>query len=322
MKTKTIPACVLILGVFLFLVNGCDKQPFMAGEDAIITLSAESLDIALGGSIRIFIIGYDSDGSLLWDGTRVDLTIENGSLNVSTVELTDGKASVTATADGGRGEMTISARSGNAQAEPLVINVGQVTEVQQIVADLNPPVLPYDGGQMEITVKIYDAYFDPIPGISVVLESDTGSLQSKGAALTTDDSGTVTDYLQTAQSGTVTIYCGDKTKTVDITLEEQPEPNLPPTAEFTFSPVEPVSGDEVYFNASESYDEDGFIRRYVWDFGDGTSGSGKKPVHIFDLENLSNQTYMVTLTVYDDDDATDSISYQVTVYQKSGKKGR
>lgn len=322
MKTKTIPAYVLILAVLLFLVSGCKKQPFMAGEDAVITLTAEFLDIALGANVRIFIIGYNSDGSLLWDGTRVDLTIENGSLDVSTVELTDGKATVTATANSSRGEMKISARSGNVVAETLIINVGQVTEVHQIVVNLNPPVLPFDGGQIEITVKIYDSYMDPIPGIAVALESDTGTLASKGSALTTDNSGTVTDYLETTQAGTVTIYCSDKTKTVDITLEEEPDANLPPVAEFTFSPVEPIAGDEVYFNASESYDEDGSIRRYVWDFGDGNSGSGKKTVHIFDLENLSYQTYMVTLTVFDDDDASDSVSYEVTVRQKTGRTGK
>lgn len=49
-------------------------------------------------------------------------------------------------------------------------------------------------------------------------------------------------------------------------------PNLPPLASFVVSPVFPITAGQtlVVFNAAASRDEDGEIRSYVWDFGDGT----------------------------------------------------
>lgn len=314
---------MLLLVLLMPGITGCKKQAFFAGREAVITLTAEATTIGLNESVTISIIGYNTDGSLLWDGTRVDFTIENGSLDQSTVELKDGKAMVTATGNMERGEMKITARSGNAVAEPnpLVITVGETHEVSQIIAALNPAILPYEGGRVEITARIYDADFEPIPGVSVVMESDSGMLDSQGTPLTTNDAGTVTDYLETTAAGTVTIYAGDKTRDVTITLSDAPIENEPPVAEFNYSPVYPVTGDEVYFNASESYDPEGGNLRYLWDFGDGETGGGKKVMHIFDVENLIDQTFTVTLTVIDDEDASASISYPVLVYGKSPRNG-
>ncbi|MGD2178246.1 MAG: M6 family metalloprotease domain-containing protein [Anaerolineae bacterium] len=59
-----------------------------------------------------------------------------------------------------------------------------------------------------------------------------------------------------------------------------------------------------------SYDPDGTITSYDWDFGDGTTGSGETVTHVFAVGS-----YTVTLTVTDDDAATDSDTVSVTVKQ-------
>jgi PKD repeat protein len=61
------------------------------------------------------------------------------------------------------------------------------------------------------------------------------------------------------------------------------------SANFTFSPTDPVVGDGVFFNASSSTSGGTF----TWDFGDGSSGSSVTPVHAYSLA----RTYTVTLTV-------------------------
>ncbi len=58
----------------------------------------------------------------------------------------------------------------------------------------------------------------------------------------------------------------------------------------------------VFFNGSNSSDNDGSITNYVWNFGDGTIGTGQTPLHIYQ----KNGTYIVTLTVTDADGETDT----------------
>lgn len=77
--------------------------------------------------------------------------------------------------------------------------------------------------------------------------------------------------------------------------------NYPPTAEFSFLPHEPKSGEQVSF-ADESYDKDGSIVSWEWDFGDGSTSTEVEPSHIYTSEG----NYTVTLTVRDDKGAEDA----------------
>ena len=81
----------------------------------------------------------------------------------------------------------------------------------------------------------------------------------------------------------------DKFQPVTITLNE------PPVAEFTYNPERPGIGKPMIFDASPSYDPDGTIVRYEWDFGDGTREVKKNPVHIYEKPGI----HRVTLTVTD-----------------------
>jgi PKD repeat protein len=93
-----------------------------------------------------------------------------------------------------------------------------------------------------------------------------------------------------------------------IEVVELPGPKAP-IANFTYSPLNPTVGQEVTFNASDSYDPDGVIVAYNWDFGDGSSEQGKIVTHYYTQEG----SYKVTLTVIDNDGKTGSISQTVTV---------
>ena len=86
-------------------------------------------------------------------------------------------------------------------------------------------------------------------------------------------------------------------------------PNQPPIANFTYSPEEPVANQSVTFDASSSYDPDGNITAYEWDFGDGSTGSGVTVNHSYSQPG----TYTVTLTVTDNDGLNDSYSANITV---------
>jgi len=74
-------------------------------------------------------------------------------------------------------------------------------------------------------------------------------------------------------------------------------PLMSPYASFTYSPPSPSVGELVTFDASNSYDPDGQIVSYIWNYGDGTTGSGKITQHIYNASG----SYSVILRVTDDD---------------------
>ncbi|OFI38958.1 hypothetical protein BIU82_16780 [Arthrobacter sp. SW1] len=92
---------------------------------------------------------------------------------------------------------------------------------------------------------------------------------------------------------------------LNATAGGNPTPNVAPVAAFTSS----VSNLTASFNAGGSTDNDGTIAAYAWNFGDASNGSGQAPSHTY----AAAGTYQVTLTVTDDDGATDAVTHAVTV---------
>lgn len=81
----------------------------------------------------------------------------------------------------------------------------------------------------------------------------------------------------------------------EITIDPPIDGNQSPVADFTMSPSGGVAPLNVTFNGRTSYDVDGRIVAYVWDFGDGTSEAGNP------LTNRYTEpgTYTIVLTVRD-----------------------
>jgi PKD repeat protein len=82
-------------------------------------------------------------------------------------------------------------------------------------------------------------------------------------------------------------------------------PYGPPHADFTFE----VEGSDVSFDASSSYDYDGSIVKYEWEFGDDTNGEGITVEHTYSEDG----SYDVTLTVTDNEANDDSTIKTVLV---------
>ncbi|MFC2106375.1 PKD domain-containing protein [Candidatus Bipolaricaulota bacterium] len=88
-------------------------------------------------------------------------------------------------------------------------------------------------------------------------------------------------------------------------------PNVPPVAVFSWV----ITGLTVSFDAGPSYDSEGEIEAYQWNFGDGGMGTGETATHTYET-NVA-RSYSVRLNVTDDDGATDTISNLISVEPSS-----
>jgi len=111
---------------------------------------------------------------------------------------------------------------------------------------------------------------------------------------------------------TVTLTVTDNDGATDTTTTTKTVRNQSPEAIFTESDDTVYVDDPIMFNASESYDPDGTIVFYVWDFGDGTTAAGVKVFHAY----KDNGSYVVTLIVTDNDGATDTMTTTITATTK------
>ena len=78
----------------------------------------------------------------------------------------------------------------------------------------------------------------------------------------------------------------------------------------TDGPYTGMEGSAVTLSGAASSDPDGDVLTYAWDFGDGTTGTGKTPQHTY----ADNGNYVVTLTVTDPAGAEASTTTAVTVF--------
>ena len=104
-------------------------------------------------------------------------------------------------------------------------------------------------------------------------------------------------------------YYDDSNKGIVDFIPFRTSAPAPPVASFSFSPDNPVVNQAITFDASSSYDPDGYIVSYNWTFGDGTNGTGMIINHSYS----SAGNYTVTLTVSDNEGLNSTISANISV---------
>jgi len=86
--------------------------------------------------------------------------------------------------------------------------------------------------------------------------------------------------------------------------------NTPPVASCRFSNDAPIPQESILFDASASFDSDGQLVDFIWDFGDGTTQRGTRVSHSYDQLGL----YEVLLTVVDNSGGSSTITHTMTVH--------
>jgi len=108
---------------------------------------------------------------------------------------------------------------------------------------------------------------------------------------------------------TVTLTVKDDKGATDTISKQIEVSNEPPTAYFKYEPADKAKINEEVTFTDESTDTDGTIANYTWNFGDGNISYEKNPTHKYGEAG----TYTITLTITDNDGATDSSSLNITI---------
>jgi len=97
------------------------------------------------------------------------------------------------------------------------------------------------------------------------------------------------------------------TATSTATIAALPPP-LPPVANAA-GPYTGTLGTAVFFDGSGSYDPQNETLTYAWDFGDGSTGAGIKPGHVY----WATGTYAISLTVTNTSNLSDGATATATI---------
>lgn len=123
--------------------------------------------------------------------------------------------------------------------------------------------------------------------------------QATSSATYTDENGVQRFVVTAPESGTwklsaTALQKWDATNPLRVRNEASGPVNLPPTASFDVS-TSANSPAGVSVDASGSTDPDGYISDYLWDFGDGTTATGRTADHVY----AESGSYLISLVVTD-----------------------
>jgi PKD repeat protein len=185
-----------------------------------------------------------------------------------------------------------------------------------------PDQLPRDGSsQSVVTATVRDAAGQPVSGQRLGISASVGSVSQ--SEVVTDEAGRASFAFVAPSAGTVgnsatisvvpidTDAANAAARSVSILLTGAANSTVP-TASFTSLPSSPQINQAVTFDASGSTDEGARCLdacAYAWDFGDGTTGTGRIVTHTY----TGARTYVVRLAVTDAAGSSASTSSSITV---------
>ncbi len=159
-------------------------------------------------------------------------------------------------------------------------------------------------GEAPLSVAFNGSASNDPDGTTLTFEWDFGDGSTSSAPVNIHTYSSQGAYIVTL---TVTDADGLSDTATTAILVTEPG-NAVPVASFSADPETGFFPFDVQFDATSSYDPDGTIVAYQWDFGDGGTGSGATITHTFE----SVGTFTVVLTVIDNDGAPASYVVEIS----------
>lgn len=294
-------------GVYRFRVNANDG--FATVNDTISVVVGNDLpscDVDSPASVfkfeKVVLLGFGSDPDkdtleYIWNqtsGPSVELESSNGTASFVPSEtgtyvfelfVNDGEANSTKV----EASVVVYSRPPNANLSASILS-----------AEVNDPIWFSANGSVDPDGNLSQYYFnfgDGSPGVWV---------DSPWAGHIFDTPGVYSVSLKVMDDDL------NISETVSIDVNITPE-KLPPIADFTMSPKTTYVGIDVSFK-STSYDNDGEIVSWLWDFGDGSFADVSSVSHNFSSAGI----FTVVLTVTDDHLLNSSLSKNITILEPTG----
>ena len=141
---------------------------------------------------------------------------------------------------------------------------------------------------------------DVVPGLYTI-SFDAATLPDRFVFTTAEEAA-----IDVAAQAPAPIFLGGFIRPREVIITFQP-----PTADFSYAPEPPTAAEPITFDGTSSFDFDGQVVIYEWDFdGDGTTdATGALVEYAFPGPG----TYNVSLTVVDDSGNTDTMTLQIEV---------
>jgi len=148
-----------------------------------------------------------------------------------------------------------------------------------------------------------------------------GSISDWSEFLGSNTSVSMTHYWNEILKYEVKVICQDEngensswSESLNVIVSQSNYSEVP-VAEINVMEDDLLSNKSIVFDASESFDIDGVIINYTWDFGDGNTGYGINIDHIYDTPG----EYTVTLTVVDNKGNTYSSTKTIRIDAQTKK---
>jgi parallel beta-helix repeat protein len=288
---------------------GYFKQPEQPGggnqQPIVVSLSISKTSANFGELISFTGQGIDSDGSIVGYNWRSNL---NGTLSTaqsfSTSTLSIGTHTIYFKVQDNNGAWSID-KTASITINPLTINIptAYIDEITPNPAKQREAVLFRGHGTDEDGSIIAYKWLSSKDGVI----STASSFSKTNLSL-----GTHTIYFQ-VKDNTEWSPQAIRTLVIEKNFSSGNPDNLAPIADVGGSYQGIVNG-VIMFDGSGSYDEEGAIVGY-WNFGDNSSGTGLSPTHVYTAPG----TYIVTLTVTDEDGDSTTASTSVAITQSTSQ---
>ena len=189
-------ACVILL--LIAVVPGCDKASPVAPAGTTISLSINPSRIDLSGQASITAIVRRDNGTAVNPGTEVNFSTTLGSLDPDVAKTDDtGVARTTLTGTGQVGIATIEASTGAATPSTVEVQIGSLASSVTLVA--SPTAIGQGGGVIELLAVVRDDAGQLLNELAVNFSTTAGTLESRGAALITNEKGEARDVLSVTE---------------------------------------------------------------------------------------------------------------------------